>query len=182
MDYLQGVPKFNEKIYSIFERYKDQIDEFIEKEKVWSVKGETFRDNLPPWIHKLEKEMEMCHTISPNPLDTLNSQTLVYYTEFYHTVKQILDEIFKQPDGTYFDQITLTVTPDGGGPRDEITVASDVISTDCLYNSLYWEMHPESEDPPECIQKLNILKFQLHENYVQDIIMKNLSERDQVTN
>ena len=56
-------------------------------------------------------------------------------------VKEVVDELFLTPTGMFFDQITLTVTPDNEESENEITIVSDRIRTECLYSSIIDEIN-----------------------------------------
>lgn len=64
---------------------------------------------------------------------------------------EILDEVFKSPEGTFFDSVTLTVTPDYGESTQEITIASDRLRPDCLYASILNDINSTAYEK-ECVQ------------------------------
>lgn len=59
-----------------------------------------------------------------------------YKKEFNLMLVAILDEVFKAPDGTFFDSITLAVTPNLPEISAETTITSERLRPDCLYAAL----------------------------------------------
>lgn len=69
-EYLYGVQKFNEKVFSKYEQFEERVEDWIISDKRQVAKDRPSRHNTPEWIELLEWNLTSCIKIKYRPNNT----------------------------------------------------------------------------------------------------------------